>query len=164
MNKKTINRFLFWGTSFSVLSCFICAETYANVMPFSGSARVTQTSHSDGYGLRALDLGLSAGTPVLSPANATVVSTCNAGNNHRAIKLRADNGTFYSLIHVYSTNIKKGQRFQQGQMIGTVASDKPWNNCAKSTGVHLHFGSSNPVVDNVNIRSVRLNTVVRSSN
>ncbi|ELS31268.1 Peptidase M23 [Pseudanabaena biceps PCC 7429] len=164
MDKKLIGKIFLLGTSFSVLSYFVTSETYANVMPFSGSTRVTQTAHADGYGLRAIDLGLGAGTPVLAPANVTVIATCNAGNNHRAIKLKADDGTFYSLIHVYSTNIQKGQRFQQGERIGTVASDKPWNKCAKSTGIHLHFGSSSPVVDNVNIRSVRLNTVIQSSN
>ena len=164
MLSKLTSKFLFWGFAITALSSVVIPETYANVMPFSGTARVTQTSHSDGYGLRALDLGLSAGTPVPSPANAVVVSTCNAGNNHRAIKLKADNGTFYSLIHVYSSNIQKGQRFRQGETIGTVAADKPWNKCAKSTGIHLHFGSSQTVVDNINIRSVKLNTVIRSSN
>jgi murein DD-endopeptidase MepM/ murein hydrolase activator NlpD len=164
MDKKILSKVLFCGMTFASLSFMAGGETFANVMPFSGSAKVTQTSHSDGYGLRAIDLDLSAGTPVLSPANATVVATCNAGNNHRAIKLKSDDGTLYSLIHVYSTNIQKGQRFRQGEVIGSVASDKPWNKCAKSTGVHLHFGSNKPVVGNVNLRTVKRNTVIQSSN
>jgi murein DD-endopeptidase MepM/ murein hydrolase activator NlpD len=163
MVQKISSKILFFGITFA--SFFqIAGEIFANVMPFSGSARVTQTAHSDGYGLRAIDLGLGAGTTVLSPANAVVVATCDAGNNHRAIKLKADDGTFYSLIHVYSTNVQKGQRFRQGEVIGSVASDKPWNKCAKSTGIHLHFGSSKPVVNNVNLRTVKLNTIIQSSN
>ncbi|MEE3716376.1 M23 family metallopeptidase [Tumidithrix elongata RA019] len=134
-------------------------------MPFQGSASTSQGTHNDGYGLKAVDFRLPAGTPVLAPENAVVISTCNAGNNHRAIKLRA--GTrYFSLIHVNTANIYVGKTYLQGQMIGTVAGDRPWNNCAKSTGAHLHFGvsPSSPVVDGVNIANLRVGTVLRSTN
>jgi murein DD-endopeptidase MepM/ murein hydrolase activator NlpD len=152
--------------SVSVSSIASVGEASANPkLPFSGSARVSQSAHGDGYGLRAIDLALPAGTPVLAPADARVVGTCNAGNNHRAIKLQSGS-TFFSLIHVNTPDVFIGKTYRQGQQIGTVAADRPNNACARSTGVHLHFGvSSNaPVVDGINLLNVRYNTTVRSSN
>lgn len=145
---------------------FLTADASANPkLPFTGSATVSQSAHGDGYGLRAIDLALRAGTPVLSPADSVVVATCNAGNNHRAIKLRSGS-TFFSLIHVTTSDVFVGKTYRQGQQIGTVAADRPNNACARSTGVHLHFGvSSNaPVVDGVNLLNVRYGATVRSSN
>jgi len=145
---------------------FLTAEASANAkLPFAGTATVSQSAHGDGYGLRAIDLALRAGTPVLSPADSVVVGTCNAGNNHRAIKLRSGS-TFFSLIHVTTSDVFIGKTYRQGQQIGTVAADRPNNACARSTGVHLHFGvSSNaPIVDGVNLLNVRYGATVRSSN
>lgn len=105
-----------------------------------GPVSLNQGWHSDGYGLRSLDFGLRGGQAVIAPINSKVVSTCNAGNNHRAIKLQASNGQYYSLIHVNTSNIWVGKTYNQGEQIGVVASDRPWNSCAKSTGVHLHMG------------------------
>lgn len=116
-------------------------------LPWSKSvtAKVTQGWHPDGYGLSSIDFGLSPGQPVLAPFDSKVISQCNAGNNHRAIKLQASNGQFYSLIHVNTANISTGQTYKQGEKIGVVASDTPWNKCAQSTGPHLHMGfPSNP--------------------
>jgi murein DD-endopeptidase MepM/ murein hydrolase activator NlpD len=146
---------------------FLTAEASANAkLPFpAGTAVVSQSAHGDGYALRAIDLALRAGTPVLAPADSVVVSTCNAGNNHRAMKLRSGS-TFFSIIHVTTSDVFVGKTYRQGQQIGTVAADRPNNACARSTGVHLHFGvSSNaPIVDGVNLLNVRYGTTVRSSN
>jgi len=157
----------FTGLVFSISSAAILtAEASASPkMPFVGSTTVTQSAHGDGYGLRAIDLGLPAGTPVIAPDDVVVVSTCNAGNNHRAIKLRS-NTALYALIHVTTPNVSVGKTYRQGELIGTVASDTPWNDCAQSKGVHLHFAVSTnaPVVDGVNLLTVPYRTLIRSSN
>ncbi|WP_293332298.1 ricin-type beta-trefoil lectin domain protein [Microcoleus sp. CAWBG58] len=135
-------------------------------MPWRGGpVSRNQSWHPDGYGLSSLDLGLSAGQPVLAPINSTVVSTCNAGNNHRAIKLQASNGQYYSLIHVTTSSIWIGKTYNQGAQIGVVASDIPWNDCAKSKGIHLHMGfpSQNFSIDGYNLTPSSLPTSFRSS-
>ncbi len=151
------------GLSISSASILIADASASPKMPFVGSTTVTQSAHGDGYGLTAIDLGLPAGTQVIAPDDVVVVSTCNAGNNHRAIKLRS-NTAMYSLIHVNTVSVAKAYR--QGELIGTVASDTPWNDCAQSKGVHLHFGVSTnaPVVDGVNLLTVPYRTLIRSSN
>lgn len=95
----------------------------------------------------ASGVGLVAGSNVLAPVDSTVVSSCDAGNNHRAIKLEATDGTLYSLIHVTTASVKNS--YKQGDVIGTVAADTPWNDCAKSQKPHLHFGlpSQNFTID-----------------
>lgn len=104
------------------------------------TANLTQGWHTDGYGMNGIDIGLAAGTPVVAPVDSTVISQCNAGNNHRAILLQASNGQRYSLIHVTTSNIWNGRTYRRGEQIGVIAGDRPWNNCAKSSGPHLHFG------------------------
>lgn len=101
---------------------------------------LTKGWHTDGYGLPSIDIGLSAGTPILAPIDSTVLDQCNAGNNHRAILLRASNGQRYSMIHVTTANIWNGKTYRRGEQIGVVAGDRPWNKCAQSHGPHLHLG------------------------
>jgi murein DD-endopeptidase MepM/ murein hydrolase activator NlpD len=97
--------------------------------------------HDDFYQPYALDFPLPADTPVVSPIDATVVKFCVANNNrHHAIKFRATNGQEFSLIHVKASGVKIGRGYRQGEQIGVVAADTPWNNCARSQGVHLHVG------------------------
>jgi murein DD-endopeptidase MepM/ murein hydrolase activator NlpD len=130
-----------------------------------GPVSLNQRWHSDGYSLSSLDFGLQAGQAVIAPINSTVVSTCNAGNNHRAIKLQASNGQYYSLIHVTTSNIWVGKTYNQGDQIGVVASDTPWNSCAQSTGRHLHMGfpSQNFSIDGYNLTPSSLPSSFRSS-
>ncbi|MBH8571762.1 ricin-type beta-trefoil lectin domain protein [Nostocaceae cyanobacterium CENA369] len=111
-------------------------------LPWSTGVRatITQGWHVDGYGMNGIDIGLSAGTPVLAPIDSTVIKQCDAGSNHRAILLQASNGQQYSMIHVTTSNISVGKTYRRGEQIGTVAANMPWNNCAKSYAPHLHFG------------------------
>lgn len=108
-------------------------------------SRGALSNHRDGYvGTgQSVDFKLSAGTPVLAPIDSEVISSCSAGNNHRAIKLRASTGQEYSLLHVTASSdaVSAGTRYAQGEQIGVIAADTPWNNsCANSTGPHLHMG------------------------
>lgn len=101
---------------------------------------VTQRWHSDGWSKRkSFDIGLPAGTPVLAPIDSRVLQFCNAGNNHLSIRLQSKDGKKYSLIHVKSSTVSRNKKYKQGQKIGVIAGDTPWNRCAKSTGPHLHF-------------------------
>lgn len=104
----------------------------------SGNYRITKPWHGDGYGLTSLDFDIPAGTEIVAPIDSQVLSSCNAGNNHRAILFRAADGQKYSIIHVTARRVKES--YQKGETIGVVASDVPDNKCARSTGVHLHMG------------------------
>ena len=139
---------------------------------FPWSSSVTSSTnggwHGDGYGMKALDFRMRGGEDVLAPVDATVVSQCNAGNNHRAIKLRAADGQYLSIIHVTTSDVYVGKTYKQGGKIGNVATDRPWNNCAQSTGPHLHVGfpSQYVYIDGYNFSpsSVNAGVTLRSTN
>lgn len=112
------------------------------ILPWNAGVKgiVTQRWHSDGWSRnKSFDIGLPAGTPVLAPIDSKVVKFCNAGNNHLAIRLQSSDGKMYSLIHVKSSRVNRNKTYKQGEKIGVIAGDRPWNSCAKSTGPHLHF-------------------------
>ena len=110
-------------------------------IPWLGAtATVTQRWHSDSWGrYKSVDFGLPAGTPVIAPIASRVLSVCNAGGNHLAIRLKAVDGNRYSLVHVKSRSVYVGRRYKRGQVIGVIARITPWNRCARSTGPHLHM-------------------------
>ena len=136
-----------------VCSAFLFATTaIANQWELPWAAGVSSTlsrgalsNHNDGYvgNGQSVDFRLPSGTPVLAPIDSVVVASCTPGNNHRAIKLRASTGEEYSLIHVRASAsaVQHGRRYARGEQIGVIASDTPTNNnCANSTGPHLHMG------------------------
>lgn len=130
------------GTSLMPLNnaSFEAIASQAPKMPWPSSVigPVTQTMH--GSRGRALDIGLSAGTPVLAPEDVQVVWQCIARGtrNHRAIQLRNSRNQVYWLIHVSTDSVKSS--YQQGEQIGVVAGDYPNDsNCAISRGQHLHM-------------------------
>ena len=110
-------------------------------VPWLGAtATVTQRWHSDSWGrYKSIDFGLPAGTPVIAPVASRVLSFCNAGGNHLAIRLQASDGNRYSLVHVKSRSVHVGKRYKRGQVIGVIARNTPRNRCARSTGPHLHM-------------------------
>ena len=110
-------------------------------VPWTGAtATVTQRWHSDSWGrYKSVDFGLPAGTPVLAPIASRVVSFCNAGQNHLAIRLQAVDGNRYSLVHVKARSVYVNKRYRKGQVIGYIARNTPRNRCARSTGPHLHM-------------------------
>ncbi|MEO1430391.1 MAG: M23 family metallopeptidase [Cyanobacteria bacterium J06633_8] len=110
-------------------------------LPWVGAtAIVTQRWHSDSWGrYKSIDFGLPAGTPVVAPIASRVLSFCNAGRNHLAIRLQAADGNRYSLVHVKSRSVYVNKRYRKGQIIGVIAANTPRNRCARSTGPHLHM-------------------------
>lgn len=154
------------STAVTMLSVFT-GEVLANnwKLPFRGTTTISQTQHTDFYRTLAVDFGLSAGSDVLAPIDAKVVHQCNAGNNHRAIRLEGSDGQLFTLIHVTTADIYNGKTYKQGDVIGKVAGDTPKNNCAYSTGPHLHFGiQRNFLVDNINLFALPFKASVTSSN
>jgi len=175
--KSPTSRSKFIGLAIFALTTFgislaqahaVMAATWKFPWKASVTSVINQGWHNDGYGMNSLDFGLRGGEDVLAPVDATVVSQCNAGNNHRAAKFRAANGQFFSLIHITTSDIFVGKTYKLGDKIGTVASDRPWNNCAKSTGPHLHMGfpSRNFNIDGYNFTpwSVNAGVTLRSTN
>jgi murein DD-endopeptidase MepM/ murein hydrolase activator NlpD len=134
----------------------------------SNSVKVNGGWHDDGFNgtNNAVDFGVPAGTPVLAPVNATVEYFCNAGNNHLGIKFKTDDGKYFAIAHVKSTIVAKGTKFTQGQQIGVVASDTPWNACAQSYGPHLHVGlpSKNMLIDGYTFSPTSIPSPVTSKN
>jgi murein DD-endopeptidase MepM/ murein hydrolase activator NlpD len=111
--------------------------------------RISQGWHPDGYRPSqnlALDFAIPAGTSIVAPIDSRVVSTCNAGRDHRAIFLQAKDGQRYTMIHVRASNshVYQGREFRQGEVIGTVAPETTSaglnTSCAVTYGVHLHLG------------------------
>lgn len=113
---------------------------YWRVPWLGATATVTQRWHSDSWGrYKSVDFGLPAGTPVVAPVASRVLSFCNAGGNHLAIRLQAADGNRYSLVHVKSRRVYVGKRYRKGQVVGVIAGNTPRNRCARSTGPHLHM-------------------------
>jgi murein DD-endopeptidase MepM/ murein hydrolase activator NlpD len=132
--------------------------------------KISQGWHYDAWMQKqnALDIGLNAGVPVLAPANSSVVSFCNArsGGSHLSILLQTDNGQYYTLTHVSSNGVYTGKKYRQGEQLGVVASDTPWNGCAQSSAPHLHFGlpSQSMNIDGNNIQPQSLPGSLQSTN
>lgn len=124
-------------------------------LPWQGGVKGTISTtrnpmwHSDAWmGMsHGLDIAIPAGTKVRAPINSKVTGICiaDAKTGHAAMKLQSTglkSNFSYSLIHVKvdTKSVKKNTTFLQGQEIGVVAGDLPKNDCARSFGVHLHFG------------------------
>jgi murein DD-endopeptidase MepM/ murein hydrolase activator NlpD len=166
LNRNLLALLVSVSTAVTMLSVFT-GEVLANnwKLPFRGTTTVSGTQHTDFYKTLAIDFGLSAGSDVLAPIDAKVVHQCNAGNNHRAIRLQSSDGQLFTLIHVTTADIYNGKTYKQGDVIGKVAGDTPKNGCAYSTGPHLHFGiQSNFLVDNINLFALPYKASVTSSN
>ncbi len=114
------------------------AGYYTNPLP--GGQR-TQGIH----GTNGVDLAARPGTPIVAAAGGDVIIALEGGWNGgygSYVVIRHDNGTQTLYAHMSSVGIGKGQRVNQGQVIGYVGST------GRSTGPHLHFevrnGPRNP--------------------
>ncbi|MDO8510455.1 MAG: peptidoglycan DD-metalloendopeptidase family protein [bacterium] len=107
--------------------------------PISGGVK-TQGIH----GYNGIDIGTSAGTPVLASAAGHVIVSRGSGWNGGYglyIVISHANGTQTLYAHNSKNIVVPGQQVVQGQVIGYVG------NTGKSTGPHLHFevrGARNP--------------------
>lgn len=111
---------------------------YTHPLP---SGRKTQGIH----GTNGIDIAAPAGTPIVAAAGGDVIIALEGGWNGgygTYVVVRHDNGTQTLYAHMTSTAVGRGQRVNQGQVIGYVG------NTGRSTGAHLHFeirgGPRNP--------------------
>lgn len=88
-------------------------------------------------GRRSLHTGIDfagpRGTPILAPADGTVVYVGTQRGYGRAVKIRHANGfeTFYA--HLNRATVRVGQTVRRGQKIAELG------NTGRSTGPHLHY-------------------------
>lgn len=121
------------GTAASVSSTF-----YTNPVP---GGIITQGVH----GYNGIDIGASAGTPVLAAASGKVITSKQGGWNGgygNMIVISHNNGTQTLYSHNSRNAVYVGQYVEKGEVIGYVGST------GQSTGNHLHFevrGASNPL-------------------
>ncbi|MDO8590999.1 MAG: M23 family metallopeptidase [bacterium] len=96
------------------------------------------------HGYNGVDLGASAGTPIMAAAAGDVIVSKNYGWNGgygEYVVISHSNGTQTLYSHMSENITYPGMRVSQGQVIGYVGST------GKSTGSHLHFevrGAKNP--------------------
>ncbi len=91
----------------------------------------------DGYNKmhRGTDFAAPEGTPIMASGDGVVTkaSWCGGGGNCVKIKHNSSYSTVYAHMSKFASQIKKGKRVKQGQIIGYVGST------GKSTGPHLHY-------------------------
>lgn len=80
-----------------------------------------------------LDIGAALGTPIQSPAAATVILASGGGGLGKHVKLDHGNGVRSLYGHLSRIDVAAGQRVEKGQVIGLVGST------GRSTGPHLHY-------------------------
>lgn len=108
--------------------------------PFAGGAGTVTQGFSGVYGHRGWDIstrsGYGAGSPVLAVDGGVVVGAAyqlddwSYGN---AVTINHGNGLCTRYAHLYSINVRAGQRVSKGQQIGVEG------NTGNSFGTHLHF-------------------------
>ena len=84
---------------------------------------------------RGTDFAAPMGTPVMASGDGIIVkaSWCGGGGNCIKIKHNSTYQTVYAHLSKFASNIKKGLRVKQTQIIGYVGST------GMSTGPHLHY-------------------------
>ena len=84
---------------------------------------------------RGTDFAAPMGTPIMASGNGIIKKAgwCGGGGNCVVIKHNSTYQTVYAHMSKFATNIRKGIRVKQGQIIGYVGST------GKSTGPHLHY-------------------------
>ncbi|MFH1466360.1 MAG: peptidoglycan DD-metalloendopeptidase family protein [Pseudomonadota bacterium] len=79
------------------------------------------------------DLGAPVGTPIRSVSDGVVSAAGNAGGYGQLVRVRHEGGYESGYAHMSKILVKKGQRVQQGQVIGHVGMS------GLSTGPHCHY-------------------------
>tara|TARA_Y100000590_G_scaffold465636_1_gene638486 strand:- start:393 stop:1697 length:1305 start_codon:yes stop_codon:yes gene_type:complete len=84
---------------------------------------------------RGTDFAAPMGTPVMASGDGVIIkaSWCGGGGNCIKIKHNSTYQTVYAHLSKFASNIKRGLRVKQAQIIGYVGST------GMSTGPHLHY-------------------------
>ncbi len=80
-----------------------------------------------------IDIGAPVGTPVIAPADGTVLSAGREGEYGRLICLDHGNGYTTAFGHLNEMQVKAGEKVRAGQILGTVGRS------GITTGPHLHY-------------------------
>ena len=97
----------------------------------TGKRYVSAFNTSTGH--RAIDYAAKAGTPIRSTADGTVVSAGWSGPYGNMVSIRHNATYTTNYAHQSKMAVKRGQKVEQGQVIGYVGST------GFSTGPHLHY-------------------------
>jgi murein DD-endopeptidase MepM/ murein hydrolase activator NlpD len=83
-----------------------------------------------------LDIPAPVGQKVVAPAEGVVVGTGNYFFNGNTVLIDHGQGLISMFCHLSKINVEKGQRIQQGEILGFVGKT------GRVTGPHLHWGMS----------------------
>ncbi|MCU4576381.1 peptidoglycan DD-metalloendopeptidase family protein [Acinetobacter courvalinii] len=83
-----------------------------------------------------LDIPAPVGQKVVAPADGVVVGTGNYFFNGNTVLIDHGQGLISMFCHLSKINVEKGQRIQQGEILGLVGKT------GRVTGPHLHWGMS----------------------
>ena len=82
---------------------------------------------------RGVDYGAPTGTPVYSSGDGRVLESGYSRGNGNYVYVQHDGQITTRYLHLHKRLVKKGQRVEQGQTIGTVGAT------GLATGPHLHY-------------------------
>lgn len=83
-----------------------------------------------------LDIPAPVGQKVVAPASGTVVATGNYFFNGNTVLIDHGQGLISMFCHLSKIDVQKGQKLQQGEVLGLVGKT------GRVTGPHLHWGMS----------------------
>lgn len=99
------------------------------------------------------------GDPVVATADGKVVTVSFANDFGNYIIIQHNRGFFTRYAHLSSFRVYKGQKVEQGQVIGTIG------NTGLTTGPHLHYEIhlGTDVIDPLQFLNIRANSVAATS-
>ena len=125
----TIARKKFSGTAMS--DGFFIAPVDGNITSSFGSKRTY--NGEDGLPHTGIDFSGNIGTKVKSSASGKVILVGDFFFNGNCIFINHGKGLISAYMHLNKTQVKYGQKIQQGDIIGTIGKT------GRSTGPHLHW-------------------------